>query len=120
MPDRAESEEHMEDIEKKCVRQSRAIVAIGESARNYANLYNHYIRLDMWGVACDYHRMIDYLKEAIKFVDDSLELVIYLNADGEQIDRIAVEFDDDSIGLPWHCVVIGNEDISNEYWKDVK
>lgn len=100
----------MKDIEQECAKQSRAIVAIGESARNYANLYNHYIRLGQWGVAMDYRRMIKYLGDAINYIDDTLELAVYLNVDGEQYDRIVIECDGETVGLPWDCVVVGNED----------
>ena len=56
------------------MRQSRALLGIGESVKHYANLYNHYIRVDMWDKACHIMHMIDNLGCALPFIDESLML----------------------------------------------
>lgn len=112
----------MKDIEAELARKSRALVAISVSACNYANLHNHYVRVGQWGKAVEYEDLIRCLGYAVSYIDDFLELAIYLNADGEQINRISIESDGKTIGLPWDCVVVGDDDddMPSEYWKEVK
>ena len=82
-------------------RQSRALLGIGESVKNYANLYNHYIRVDRWDKACLMQHMIDNLGCAIPFIEESLELEVILDSDGEMIKEIDIICNGEVIGLPW-------------------
>ena len=82
-------------------RQSRALLGIGESVKNYANLYNHYIRVDRWDKACLMRHMIDNLGCAIPFIEESLRLNVILDSDGEMIKEINISCDGDVVGLPW-------------------
>ena len=82
-------------------RQSRALLGIGESVKNYANLYNHYIRVDRWDKACLMRHMIDNLGCAIPFIEESLGLKVILDSDGEMIKEIDITCNGDVIGLPW-------------------
>ena len=83
------------------MRQSRALLGIGESVKNYANLHNHYIRVDRWDKACLMMHMIDNLAYAIPFIAESLRLSISLDSDGEMIKEIVIVCNGDVIGLPW-------------------
>ena len=82
-------------------RQSKALLGIRESVKNYANLYNHYIRVDRWDKACPMMHMIDNLGYAIPFIDESLRLNVILDSDGEMIKEIDITCNGDVIGLPW-------------------
>ena len=82
-------------------RQSKALFGIGDSVKNYANLYNHYIRVDKYGKACLMMDMIDNLGYAIPFIEESLRLKVILDGDGEMIKEIAITCNGDVIGLPW-------------------
>ena len=82
-------------------RQSKALFGIGESVKNYANHYNHYIRVDKWGKACLMRDMIDNLGCAIPFIEESLRLSVTLDSDGEMIKEIAITCNGDVGGLPW-------------------
>ena len=81
-------------------RQSKALFGIGESVKNYANLYNHYIRVDRWDKACHMMHMIDNLEYAIPFIAESLRLDVWLDSDNE-IKEIDITCNGDVIGLPW-------------------
>ena len=82
-------------------RQSKALFGIGDSIKNYANLYNHYIRVDKWGKACLMMDMIDNLGCAIPFIEESLRLNVILDSDGEMIKEIDITCNGDVVGLPW-------------------
>ena len=83
------------------VRQSRALLGIGESIKHYANLFNHYIRVDRWDKACLIMHMIDNLGCAIPFIEESLMLDVILDSDGEMIKEIDITCNGEVIGLPW-------------------
>ena len=82
-------------------RQSRALLGIGESMKKYANLHNHYIRVDSWDKACLMRHMIDNLGCAIPFIEESLGFKVILDSDGEMIKEIDITCNGDVIGLPW-------------------
>ena len=82
-------------------RQSKALLGIGECVKNYANLYNHYIRVDRWDKARLMKHMIDNLGYAIPFIAESLRLNVILDSDGELIKEINISCDGDVVGLPW-------------------
>ena len=82
-------------------KQSKALLGIGESVKNYANLHNHYIRVDRWDKACLMRHMIDNLGFAIPFIESSLRLNVILDSDGEMIKEINISCDGDVVGLPW-------------------
>lgn len=82
-------------------RQSKALLGIRESVKNYANLYNHYIRVDRWDKAIPMRHMIDNLGYAIPFIDESLKINVILDSDGEMIKEINITCNGDVIGLPW-------------------
>lgn len=83
------------------MRQSRALLGIGESVKHYANLYNHYIRVDKWDKAYTIMHMIDNLGCAIPFIEESLMLDVILDSDGEMIKEIDITCNGEVIGLPW-------------------
>ena len=83
-------------------RQSKALLGIRESVKKYANLYNHYIRVDRWDKACPMRHMIDNLGCAIPFIDESLRLNVILDSDGEFIKEINISCDGDVVGMPWY------------------
>ena len=82
-------------------RQCNALLGIRESVKNYAKLYNHYVRVDRWDKACLMRHMIDNLGCAIPFIEESLGLQVILDSDGEMIKEIAITCNGDVIGLPW-------------------
>ena len=82
-------------------RQSRALLGIRESVRDYVRLYNHYISVDGWAEACSVKHMIDNLGYAIPFIDESLRMNVILDSDGEFIKEINISCGDDVVGLPW-------------------
>ena len=91
------------DIEQNTAyRQSKALLGIRESVKNYAKLYNHYIKVDRWDIACPMRYMIDNLGYAIPFIDESLRLKVILDSDGDFIKEINVSCDGNVVGLPWY------------------
>ena len=82
-------------------RQSKALLGIGESVKNYANLYNHYIRVDRWDKALPMMHMIDNLGYAISFIDESLRLNVIFDSEVEMINEIDITCNGEVIGLPW-------------------
>ena len=82
-------------------RQSRALLGIGESVKRYANLYNHYIRVDRRDKACLAKHMIDNLVCAISFIEESLGIKVILDSDGKIIKEISISCNGEVIGLPW-------------------
>ena len=83
------------------LRQSRALLGIGESVKHFANLYNHYIRVDNWGKACIMKGIINNIGCAMPFIEESLRLNLTLDSDGEMIKKIYITCNGDIIGLPW-------------------
>lgn len=83
------------------LRQSKALLGIGESVKHYGNLYNHYIRVDRRDKACLMKHMIDNLGCAIPFIEESLRLNVILDSDGKIIKEIDITCNGDVIGLPW-------------------
>ena len=82
-------------------RQSKALLGIGESVKNFANLHNHYIRVDRRDKVCLMRHMIDNLGCAIPFIEASLRLNVILDSDEEMIKEIDITCNGDVIGLPW-------------------
>lgn len=89
------------NLNQECWKQSKALVGIGESAKNYALLYNHYVRVDRWDKACEMRNMVEFLAYAIPFIDKDLQLNIMLDTDGELIKEITITCDGEVFGLPW-------------------
>ena len=91
----------MNHEQSTAMRQSRALLGIGESVKNYAIHHNYYIRVDRWDKACLMRHMIDNLGCAIPFIEESLRLNVILDSDGEMIKEINISCDGDVVGLPW-------------------
>lgn len=83
------------------LRQSKALLGIRESVKNYANLYNHYIRVDRWDKAIPMSHMIYNLGCAIPFIDESLRLNVIYDSEVEMIKEINISCDGDVVGSPW-------------------
>ena len=82
-------------------RQCKALLGIRESVKNYANLYNHYIRVDRWDKAYPMLHMIYNLGYAIPFIEESLKINVIFDSDVEMITEINITCNGDVVGLPW-------------------
>ena len=80
-------------------RQCKALLGIEESAKSYAMLYNHYVRVDRWDKACYMKQVIKSLAYAVPFVEEALQLNVIFDSDGEIIKEINISCGDDVMGL---------------------